>query len=184
MIRHVIHAIGGSAPAAHMVCGAVIARACGLRIGDVVTMGDKRHERDAGDACPECFGDANGYYAPFRGNDTMGVADKVGAHLIDGQQWPDIKAMSDDQGALIGYNVQFGPDHPPVHLAMQSEPRGPGFTIESLLAIAMHRLQGLNKKQPSAWNDAAIDKIRRGLEDLHDRTRDRRQRGVEGTHGA
>lgn len=180
MIRHAISSI--ALDVGITTCGLGLQRPAGSRVGDVLYEGEKRHERDAGDACPLCFATPNGYYAPFRGNDTMGVADKVTVHLADKELWPEIKAMSDDEGAIIGYNVQFGPDHAPVHVAVRREPNGPGFTIEALLAIAMHRLWSLNKALPSAWNDAALTKMQRALEDLHDRTKDRQARGIEGTN--
>jgi hypothetical protein len=111
----------------------------------------------------------------------MSMTFKVAEHLIDGQQWPDIRAVGDADGKLIGYDVTFGPVIPPERMHLQAQPGGPGFTIESLLAIAGHRLRSLNAEVPCAWNESAIDKIQRALEALHDRTRDRRARGVEGT---
>lgn len=114
----------------------------------------------------------------------MSMTFKVAEHLIDGQQWPDIRAVGDADGKLIGYDVTFGASVLPVAVALQRAPGGEGFTIEALLAMAMHRLRYLNAEVPCAWNESAIDKIQRALEALHDRTRDRRARGVEGTSRA
>lgn len=60
-----------------------------------------------------------------------------------------------------------------------------GVTIESLLAICLHRLKGFNS---GAWacreNALAITAIEEAITRLHSRTIARLRRGVEGTHTA
>lgn len=58
-----------------------------------------------------------------------------------------------------------------------------GITIEALLAVCAHRLQGFqNGPFACASNQTALDCIRAALFALHSRTRDRLARQVEGKH--
>lgn len=59
-----------------------------------------------------------------------------------------------------------------------------GITNEALLAILVHRLQFLNGKFPCRENSLAITKLQEAQMWLEHRTKDRQQRGVEGTHAA
>lgn len=55
-----------------------------------------------------------------------------------------------------------------------------GATIESLIAIALHRTQTLNGKFPCTENEVAIDSMKAALAALNERTAKRIARGVEG----
>lgn len=59
-----------------------------------------------------------------------------------------------------------------------------GTTVEEVLRIARTRLSDLNSKFASRQNALAITKIEEALHWLEDRTRERKERGVEGTHQA
>lgn len=58
-----------------------------------------------------------------------------------------------------------------------------GITNEALLAVVMDRLEGFQMGKFSCLeNQAALEHVRKALEALHDRTKKRLARGVEGTH--
>lgn len=58
-----------------------------------------------------------------------------------------------------------------------------GITMEALLAICAHRLQGFqNGPFASANNDKALYHIKKALRELKKRTEERVKRGVEGKH--
>lgn len=57
-----------------------------------------------------------------------------------------------------------------------------GVTNEEVLEVLIHRIKGLNKKQPCTENDMAIKNLEGALVWLNLRTRDRIERRVEGTH--
>lgn len=60
-----------------------------------------------------------------------------------------------------------------------------GTTIEALIAICIDRLNGFQSGEyPCTYNDQALVHFNAGLQCLHDRTRDRIERGVEGKHEA
>lgn len=57
-----------------------------------------------------------------------------------------------------------------------------GTTNEVVIAVLIHRLQTLNAKMPSKYNENAIDYLRAALNELQMRTNDRVDREVEGTN--
>ena len=57
-----------------------------------------------------------------------------------------------------------------------------GTTLEGHLAIAFHRLNELNSKFHSPYNEAALTNIKQAIEQLEARTADRVARGVDGQH--
>lgn len=56
-----------------------------------------------------------------------------------------------------------------------------GTTNEEVLAMLIDRLQFLNKKFPSPYNESAISSLYVALNALETRTKERIYRGVEGT---
>lgn len=59
-----------------------------------------------------------------------------------------------------------------------------GITNEALLAVLAHRIKYLNDKHPCRENAIAITKVEEALHWLEARTKDRIDRGVEGTQAA
>lgn len=60
-----------------------------------------------------------------------------------------------------------------------------GVTIEALLAISIDRLEGFQRgAYPCPQNAIAIEHLQQALAALHDRTKQRIERGVEGAHKA
>lgn len=60
-----------------------------------------------------------------------------------------------------------------------------GVTIEALLAISIDRLEGFQRgAYPCPQNAVAIGHLQQALAVLHDRTKQRIERGVEGAHKA
>jgi len=59
-----------------------------------------------------------------------------------------------------------------------------GTTIEAVLGTAKARLEELNGKFPCRENSLAITKIQEAIMWLEERTRERKERGVEGQHVA
>lgn len=59
-----------------------------------------------------------------------------------------------------------------------------GTTIEAVLGVAKARIEELNAKFPCRENSLAITKIQEAIMWLDERTRDRKERGVEGQHVA
>lgn len=57
-----------------------------------------------------------------------------------------------------------------------------GTTVESVVRLAMGRLEYLNGKFPCRENSIAITKLQEALMWLEERTKDRIKRGVEGKH--
>ena len=57
-----------------------------------------------------------------------------------------------------------------------------GCQVDDLIAVARHMISGLNAKFPCRENSCAITKLDEALMWLRERTRDREQRGVEGTN--
>ena len=58
----------------------------------------------------------------------------------------------------------------------------PGTTLEEMLRVCIERLQELNGRFSSRENALAITKMQEALMWLNERTRERKQRGVEGKH--
>lgn len=58
----------------------------------------------------------------------------------------------------------------------------PGTTVEAVIKCAINRLQELNERIPSKYNQSALESLEAALESLNERTKDRTKRGVEGTH--
>ena len=83
-----------------------------------------------------------------------------------------------------GYRASFSREIVLFQQGTILETGGPnGITIESLLAICAHRLQGFqNGPFASANNDTAFHHIKSALRELKKRTEERLRRGVEGTH--
>lgn len=59
-----------------------------------------------------------------------------------------------------------------------------GTTNEAVLAMLIDRMEFLNEKMHSAYNDEAINHLKQALYALGKRTMERIERGVEGTHQA
>lgn len=59
-----------------------------------------------------------------------------------------------------------------------------GTTLEEMLRVCIERLQELNGRFSSRENALAITKMQEALMWLNERTRERRNRGVEGKHVA
>lgn len=57
-----------------------------------------------------------------------------------------------------------------------------GTTNEEVLEVVIHRLKTLNKKIPSRQTSLAITKLEEALMWLENRTKERKNRGVEGKH--
>lgn len=57
-----------------------------------------------------------------------------------------------------------------------------GTTNEAVISMLIDRLQTLNEKFPSKFNEDAIKHLHLAYEALFARTQDREARGVEGTH--
>jgi hypothetical protein len=59
-----------------------------------------------------------------------------------------------------------------------------GCQLDSMIAVAMHMITKLNEKYPHPNNDNAIGFLGKALNELDIRTKDREDRGVEGTSQA
>ena len=57
-----------------------------------------------------------------------------------------------------------------------------GTTLEEMLRVCIERLQTLNGRFSSRENALAITKMQEALMWLNERTRERKERGVEGKH--
>lgn len=57
-----------------------------------------------------------------------------------------------------------------------------GTTNEAVISMLIDRLQTLNERFPSTFNEKAIHYLHLAYEELVARTADREARGVEGTH--
>ena len=57
-----------------------------------------------------------------------------------------------------------------------------GTTNEAVLQVLIHRMEVLNKKMPSSYNEKVLVHLTEALKTLYERTEDRKNRGVEGTH--
>lgn len=57
-----------------------------------------------------------------------------------------------------------------------------GTTLEEMLRVSIERLKALNERFSCRENAIAITKMQEALMWLNERTRDRKQRGVEGKH--
>lgn len=57
-----------------------------------------------------------------------------------------------------------------------------GTTNEAVISMLIDRLQTLNERFPSKFNEDAIKHLHLAYEALAARTKDREERGVEGTH--
>lgn len=97
-------------------------------------------------------------------------------------------------GANHHYYMEWTETHPDggsgmglCHLHFQNGPIAEvgvnGITHETLLAILIDRLEGF-QRGPYAHDDnaAALFHLRRAMEHLHARTKERMARGIEGTH--
>ena len=64
----------------------------------------------------------------------------------------------------------------------QSEPQGPGTTIEEVIQVAIDRIRELNVAPLNCReNSLAVTHLEEAQNWLHRRTLDRQKRGVEGT---
>lgn len=59
-----------------------------------------------------------------------------------------------------------------------------GTTNEAVLQVLIHRLKCLQEKMPHYLNESAINHLEIALGRLEERTKERKMRGVEGTHQA
>lgn len=57
-----------------------------------------------------------------------------------------------------------------------------GTTLEEMLRVSIERLQDLNSRFACRENSIAITKMQEALLWLNERTRERKERGVEGQH--
>lgn len=57
-----------------------------------------------------------------------------------------------------------------------------GTTLEEMLRVSIERLQDLNENHSCRENALAITKMQEALMWLNERTRERKERGVEGKH--
>lgn len=57
----------------------------------------------------------------------------------------------------------------------------PGTTNEAMLLVLINRLEYLNDKRQSIYNERAVNHLRDALKELEMRTQERTERGVEGT---
>lgn len=57
-----------------------------------------------------------------------------------------------------------------------------GTTLEEMLRVCIERLKGLNERFSCRENALAITKMQEALMWLNERTRERKERGVEGKH--
>lgn len=90
-------------------------------------------------------------------------------------------------GGAQHYYLITPPNGTPHGLNFQNGPVGEvginGITEESLLVIVLDRLRDFNKGDYKCRENAlAITNLEQGLMWLHKRTRNRMERGVEGTH--
>ena len=60
----------------------------------------------------------------------------------------------------------------------------PGTTLEEMLRVSIQRLRVLNERFSCRENSIAITKMQEALLWLNERTRDRKERGVDGRHEA
>jgi len=110
-----------------------------------------------------------------------GLNEKLAVEVLDGpgdggacHEYAITPMIGNTEGLLIEF--QKGP------LGPDDEPNG--VSNESLLAVVEHRLQGFQKGEFACRENAiALTKLQGGMLWLHKRTRDRLERGVEGTYG-
>lgn len=83
------------------------------------------------------------------------------------------------------YFVYVRHDKNSISFTLQSAPIGEagvnGCQVDTLIHAALIMLKGLNAKVGCVENDNAINKLEMALHWLGERTKDRQQRGVEGT---
>lgn len=131
---------------------------------------------------------------------------EVSTHLVPGQATP-LKIMVVDEPSavanacnrydIIGFDTGGNPSHSTVlgpevvmnYLPIIFQNGNPaevgqnGITIEALLAVAAHRLEGYRSGRFACDdNQEALDHIQKALDALQRRTRARLERHVEGTH--
>jgi hypothetical protein len=120
-----------------------------------------------------------------------GVGRDVFAHEPSGPRVLGIQTVDapGPGGAYHEYDVRFLHPHEPhgsfLRIKFQNGPIGEtdanGVTNEALLAIVAHRLECFQVGQfPCEENAQALTKVREALHWLHQRTADRKRRGVEG----
>ena len=87
-----------------------------------------------------------------------------------------------------GHVYNIGKGHTLVNLYFQAGPvkdKGVnGITNEALIAVLIHRIGVLNGTHPCEDNILALASLQRALQHLEDRTKNRIDRGVEGTNNA
>jgi peptidyl-prolyl cis-trans isomerase B (cyclophilin B) len=114
-------------------------------------------------------------------------------HLVEGAGTSLLVVVDDEPSEISGENHQYrftGFDTKP-DLSLQFQ-EGPipsvgvnGVTLESVLAVSAHRLEGLQSGRFACEeNQDALDHINKAIDALNRRTRARIARGVEGTHTA
>lgn len=133
------------------------------------------------------------------------MAEKITSHKVNGlNDALRVTALGDPGpgGAHVEYTISAdmkgaAEDHPAENsrriraccrLHFQNgviEPNGDGIngiSIEAILAVAEHRLQGFQSGEFACRENAvALTKLQESMMWLHKRTRDRMERGVEGT---
>ena len=120
---------------------------------------------------------------------TINFHSQSGVEVMPGNHHIRIEAVDrpGPGGAYHHYQVSIGAGETPIeyHLHFQKgglQEAGPnGLTNEVLLAVVLHRLACFQTGQfRSNWNQIAMDAVENALKMLHQRTRDRVNRGVEG----
>lgn len=98
------------------------------------------------------------------------------ALLIEHSAEQDVYFVSGPQGS------KYGGDVVRFHTGPIKEDGVNGLSIEALLAICIDRLHGFQTGPYACWeNQTALNNLRSALDILHWRTRNRMERGVEGT---
>lgn len=98
-----------------------------------------------------------------------------------------VSAISNKNGAAVNGHVYYltsGPVHQELNFQLGPvlEAGFNGTTTESVLAVVLHRLRVMNAAVPCRENALAITKLEEAVMWLEARTKNREQRGVEGTN--
>lgn len=96
--------------------------------------------------------------------------------VLEAPNWEEWRSkhpiIVDHEQNTISFKIQNGP---------VKESGVNGCQIDTILEAVFLIIQGLNKNHPSEYNKNALFYICKALEELEKRTKDREQRGVEGT---
>ena len=99
--------------------------------------------------------------------------------MFTDEEWTDWRSkhpiMINHEANTISFRIQNGPI---------KEVGINGCQVDTIIHAAKKILEGLNAKFPSEYNELAINKLGMALAHLAERTKNREQRGVEGTSNA